>query len=66
MAVKLLQTDEKYEVSTDKEAETLIADMKKEYDVTKTSSTYKHLKREDRDFYIVTIRKNFDTDDGIE
>lgn len=59
MAVILLQTDEKYEVSTDKEASELIASMKQEFDVTKTSSTYKYVKREERDFYVVTIRKNF-------
>lgn len=59
MSVKLIQVDERYEVDTDKEAEQLIADAKQEYDITKTSSTYKYLKKDEREFYIVTLRKNF-------
>jgi hypothetical protein len=59
MAVMLKQIDEIYEVDTEKEAEDLIAKAKEEYDVTKSSTTYKYKKTEQREFYIVTIRKNF-------
>lgn len=59
MAVMLKQIDEIYEVDTEKEAEDLIAKVKEEYDVTKSSTTYKYKKTEQREFYIVTIRKNF-------
>ena len=59
MAVMLKQIDEIYEVDTEKEAEDLIAKANEEYDVTKSSTTYKYKKTEQREFYIVTIRKNF-------
>ena len=59
MAVMLKQIDEIYEVDTEKEAEDLIAKAKEEYDVTKSSTTYKYKKTEQREFYIVTIRKKF-------
>ena len=59
MAVMLKQIDGIYEVDTEKEAEDLIAKAKEEYDVTKSSTTYKYKKTEQREFYIVTIRKNF-------
>lgn len=59
MAVMLKQIDEIYEVDSEKEAEDLIAKAKEEYDVTKSSTTYKYKKTEQREFYIVTIRKNF-------
>lgn len=59
MAVMLKQIDEIYEVDTEKEAEDLIAKTKEEFDVTKSSTTYKYKKTEQREFYIVTIRKNF-------
>lgn len=59
MAVMLKQIDEIYEVDSEKEAEDLIAKAKEEFDVTKTSVTYKYKKTEQREFYIVTIRKNF-------
>ncbi len=59
MAVMLKQIDEIYEVDTEKEAEDLIAKAKEEFDVTKSSTTYKYKKTEQREFYIVTIRKNF-------
>lgn len=59
MAVMLKQIDEIYEVDTEREAEELIAKAKEEYDVTKSSTTYKYKKTEQREFYIVTIRKNF-------
>lgn len=59
MAIELKQIDEKYEVDTETEAEQLIADAKKEYDVTRSSITYKFKKSEQREYYIVQIRKNF-------
>ena len=59
MAIMLKQIDEIYEVDTEKEAEDLIAKAKEEFDVTKSSTTYKYKKTEQREFYIVTIRKNF-------
>ena len=59
MAVMLKQIDEIYEVDTEREAEELIAKAKEEYDVTKSTTTYKYKKTEQREFYIVTIRKNF-------
>ena len=59
MAVMLKQIDEIYEVDTEKEAEDLIAKAKEEFDVTKSCTTYKYKKTEQREFYIVTIRKNF-------
>lgn len=59
MAVMLKQIDEIYEVDTEKEATELIEKAKEEFDVTKTSVTYKYKKTEQREFYIVTIRKNF-------
>ena len=55
----LKQIDEIYEVDTEREAEELIAKAKEEYDVTKSSTTYKYKKTEQREFYIVAIRKNF-------
>ena len=59
MAINLLQIDEKYEVDTEAEAEKLIADAKEEFDITKTSTTYKFKKSEQREYWIVTLRKNF-------
>ena len=59
MAVNLLQIDEKYEVDTEAEAEKLIADAKKEFDITRTSTTYRFKKTEQREYWIVTLRKNF-------
>lgn len=61
MAVNLLQIDEKYEVDTEQEAEDLIAEAKKEFDITKSSTTYKFKKSEQREYWIVTLRKNFVT-----
>ena len=59
MAIMLKQIDEIYEVDTEKEAENLIAKAKEEFDVTKSSTTYKYKKTEQSEYYIVTIRKNF-------
>lgn len=59
MAIKLIQIDEKYEVDTVAEADKLIADAKAEFDVTRTSITYKFKKTEQREYWIVTLRKNF-------
>lgn len=59
MAIELRQIDEKYEVDTETEAEQLIADAKKEFDVTRSSITYKFKKSEQREYYKVEIRKNF-------
>jgi hypothetical protein len=59
MAVILQQIDEKYEVDTEKEAEELIAQAKEEFDITKSSTTYKYKKSEQREYWIVTLRKNF-------
>ena len=59
MAVNLLQIDEKYEVDTEIEAEELIAAAKAEFDITKSSTTYKYKKSEQREYWIVTLRKNF-------
>lgn len=59
MAVELLQIDEKYEVDTEKEAEELIAEAKKEFDITRSSTTYKYLKGEEREYWLVELRKNF-------
>ena len=44
MAVMLKQIDEIYEVDSEKEAEDLIAKAKEEFDVTKSSTTYKYKK----------------------
>lgn len=59
MAVVLKQIDEIYEVDTENESTNLIEKMKQEFDITRSSSTYKYKKSEQREFYIVTIRKNF-------
>lgn len=59
MAVILQQIDEKYEVDTEKEAEELITQAKEEFDITKSSTTYKYKKSEQREYWIVTLRKNF-------
>lgn len=59
MAIMLKQIDEIYEVDTEVEAEKVIADAKAEFDVTKSSITYKYKKSEQREYYIVTLRKNF-------
>lgn len=59
MSVVLKQIDEIYEVDTEGEATKLIEEMKQQFDVTRSSSTYKYKKSEQREFYIVTIRKNF-------
>ncbi len=63
MAVELKQIDEKYEVDTEQEAEQLIAEAKKDFDITKSSTTYKFKKSEQKEYYIVTLRKNFATED---
>lgn len=63
MAVILQQIDEKYEVDTEKEAEELIAEAKAGFDITKSSTTYKFKKSEQREYWIVTLRKNFVTQD---
>lgn len=59
MAVMLKQIDEIYEVDTEREAAELIEKAKEEFDVTKSSVSYKYKKTEKREYYIVTIRKNF-------
>jgi hypothetical protein len=59
MAVMLKQIDEIYEVDSEKEATELIEKAKEEFDVTKSSVTYKYKKTEDREYYLVTIRKSF-------
>lgn len=59
MAVELKQIDEVYEVDTEKEAEDLIAKAKNEFDITRSSTVYKYKKSEQREYWIVTIRKNF-------
>ena len=59
MAVMLKQIDEIYEVDSENEATELIEKAKQEYDVTKSSVTYKYKKTEDREYYVVTIRKSF-------
>lgn len=59
MAIMLKQIDEIYEVDTETEATDLIEKAKAEYDVTKSSVTYKYKKTEQREYYVVTIRKNF-------
>lgn len=59
MAVVLKQIDEIYETDTESEATDLIEKAKKEFEVTRSSVTYKYKKSEQREFYIVTIRKNF-------
>lgn len=59
MAIMLKQIDEVYEVDTEAEAEKVIADAKAEFDVTKSSIAYKYKKSEQREYYIVTLRKNF-------
>lgn len=59
MAVALKQIDEVYEVDTEEEAEILIAKEKKDYNITKSSITYKFKKSESREYYVVTIRKSF-------
>lgn len=63
MAVELKQIDEAYEVDSEEEAEVLIASMKKEFNVTKSSVTYKFRKKDAREYYIVTIRKSFVTEE---
>ena len=59
MAIMLKQIDEIYEVDSEQEADELINKAKKDFDVTKSSVTYKYKKSEQREYYIVTIRKNF-------
>ena len=59
MAIMLKQIDEIYEVDTEAEAEKVIADAKAEFDVTKSSITYKYKKSEQREYCIVTLRRNF-------
>ena len=59
MAVMLKQIEEVYEVDTEQEAEELINKTKKEFNVIQSSITYKYLKKEQREFYIVKIKKSF-------
>lgn len=59
MAVELRQIDEVYEVDTEKEAEELISKAKDEFDITKSSTVYKYKKSEQREYWVVTVRKNF-------
>lgn len=63
MAVTLKQIDEIYEVDTEEEAEELIQKTKREFIVKKSSITYKFLKKDQREFYIVAIRKAFETEE---
>lgn len=66
MAIMLKQIDEIYEVDSEQEADELINKAKKDFDVTKSSVTYKYKKSEQREYYIVTIRKNFVTPETEE
>lgn len=59
MAIELMQTDEKYEVDTEQEAEELIKKAKEKYNITKYSTTYKYKKSEEREYWVVTLRKDF-------
>ena len=59
MAIELMQVDERYEVDTEEEAERLIGDARREYNITKYSTTYKFKKSEEREYWIVTLRKDF-------
>lgn len=57
MSVELKQVTEIYEVSTEKEAEELVSNIKSEYNVIKSSITYKYKKKDDYEYYIVEIKK---------
>lgn len=59
MSTFLKQIDETYEVDTEEEATKLIEEMKVTFTVTRSSCTYRYKKTEDREFYIVAIRKSF-------
>jgi len=59
MSQFLKQIDEIYEVDTESEATQLIEKVKETFTVTRSSITYKYKKAEDREFFIVTIRKSF-------
>jgi len=65
MSAFLKQIDETYEVDNEVEATKLIEEMKEHFTVTRSSCTYKYKKAEDREFYIVTIRKSFVEDKEV-
>lgn len=64
MAVVIKTSQEIYEVDTEFEAEELINELKKDFNITATSVTYKFKKTEQREYYVVKITKTFDVDSG--
>lgn len=63
--VRLKQVDELYEVDGELEAEALVTDLKQEFDVPSYSMRYKYLKKEDRDFWLVKVRKVFTSSEEV-
>ena len=59
MAIMLKQIEETYEADAEEEAEELINKAKKDYNVIQSSITYKFLKKEKREYYVVKIKKSF-------
>jgi hypothetical protein len=59
MAVMLKQVTEVFEVDTEDEATELVAKTKEEFNVIKSSITYKFRKKDQREYYIVELKKSF-------
>lgn len=63
MAVNLKQVTEIFEVDTEQEATDLVAKTKEEYNVIKSSITYKFRKKDQREYYIVELKKSFEIEE---
>ncbi len=63
MAVNLKQVTEVFEVDTEQEATDLVAKTKEEYNVIKSSITYKFRKKDQREYYIVELKKSFEIEE---
>lgn len=59
MAIRRIQTEERFETDTETEAEELVMNAKAEYDVTRSMITKKYRKSDETITFIVDIRKNF-------
>jgi len=59
MAIIMKTAQEIYEVDTENEAQSLIDELKKDFNITATSVTYKFKKTEQREYYVVKVMKTF-------
>lgn len=56
MAVELKTIEKVYEADTEKEVQELLKNYIEKGNLIKTNTTYKYLKKEDREFYLVSVK----------